>query len=257
MNLSALPSGQLMALFQGSARILRDRGLLSHAADNLYCRNTGNFQDEEFERLYALCVASDTRGLLGSFENPHDKAFRWRLHILLTFSSRVAKQGLHMLDLGCGSGLIASAVLANSAADFRKRGGSYFMFDSFSGATPVQGETNGYSPLDGAYAQALSICDAYDDIAQLTKGYLPMSLHNLPVDILKNIGLVSLDLNSAKAEIETMSFLFPYLHKGCIVILDDFGFPDSLDQNTAFRLFAEKNLVNLVHLPTGQGLLLI
>lgn len=258
MDLSSLSTEQLYNVFIHSAKLLRNKGVLSQASDELYTRITGPFQVNDFEALFSKSIEADTRMCLGDFADTRDKCFRWRLHILLECASSALRGNSVFLDLGCGSGMIASPLLTKFSARMSRMNVAYHMYDSFAGAAKGdESTTTFYNPQDGAYEMANKIVSQYSDVATLHSGYLPQALIDIDIDLLKRVYFVSLDLNASKPEIDTMRYLLPYLPSGCIVILDDFGFPGSRSQYIAHMEFADNNDIPLLHLPTGQGLLII
>lgn len=258
INLDLLTPSQLLGLFQASARRLRDLGILSYASDGLYTQLSASFLTKEFEDVYTRCVLADTRSCLGDFQDSRDKAFRWRLHILLVAAQYALKQSAIFLDLGCGSGMIASALLHAHYKNMKLNNIQYHMFDSFSGAEDRdKSSTNSYSLDDGAFEMAISVAESHNDVVTLRRGYLPQALISLDPDSLRRVSFISLDLNAATPEINSLRYLVGYLPPGCVIILDDFGFPGSKEQNLRHSDFCESFGLPLFHLPTGQGLIII
>lgn len=258
LNISNLSQSQLYGLFKTLGTHLRNIGYLSYAADGLYSELSASFLDQNFEKIFGECISADTRSCLGNFEDSRDKAFRWRLHILLTAAQASLQSNSVFLDLGCGSGMIASAILKVYGAEMESKLISYHMFDSFQGSVfDDLSATNKYNRDDGAFEMANSIASRYNKIAHVHPGFLPGSLIQIDPDILKRIKFISLDLNAANPEIKSMQYLIRYLSPGCIIILDDFGFPGSKEQNQRHIQFCSSHGLPLFHLPTGQGLILV
>ena len=67
---------------------------------------------------------------------------------------------------------------------------------------------------------------------------------------------VSLDMNCVRPEIAAAEFFWPKLVSGGIMLLDDYGFSAHIDQKDAFDLFATRIGVQILSLPTGQGLMI-
>ncbi|MBF0585043.1 MAG: hypothetical protein HQL80_12535, partial [Magnetococcales bacterium] len=70
------------------------------------------------------------------------------------------------------------------------------------------------------------------------------------------IAYLAIDMNDADLEIMALSYCWPKLSAGAIVVLDDYGCPGHLEQKIAFDRFAQSNNVDIVSLPTGQGMLI-
>ena len=258
IDLDSIDSGQRLGLFRMLAKKLRDDGILSYACDGLYTELRASFLDDRFECIFQECISADTRSCLGDFQDIRDKAFRWRLHILLQAAQYAIKPGALFLDLGCGSGMIGSALLKLLSFDFLSNNISYHMFDSFEGPKPDDTTaTNFYDSADGAFEMASRVASRYSECVKLHRGYLPHALVELDVHQLEKVSFISLDLNSAKPEIGSLRYLIDHLLPGCVIVLDDFGFPGSIEQNVQHRQFCADRGLPLFHLPTGQGLILI
>lgn len=67
---------------------------------------------------------------------------------------------------------------------------------------------------------------------------------------------VHIDLNIAYPEAETTRRLWDRLTHGAIVIYDDYAFPAHKTQKQALDAVAREHGVEILSLPTGQGLLL-
>ena len=154
--------------------------------------------------------------------------------------------------------MIAAPLLSKYSSRMTDLNIHYLMFDSFSGAVVSDSSaTTSYSSTDGAFEMATQICSTYNNVASIHKGYLPNTLVSIDPSLFSNIYFISLDLNAALPEIKTLEFLIPFLPSGCIIVLDDFGFPGSLSQNEQHITFCKKYDLPLYHLPTGQGLIII
>ena len=252
-----LSISKLYAKYWAIAKMLRDLGVLSFAADELSTRNLATFQTAQFEATFQKCIDVDSRLLLGSFENPLDKAFRWRLHILLQTAKASLSKDSVFLDLGCGSGMIAAALLYEYSSIMYQMNISYYMFDSFVGAHPNDRSTHSYRRDDLAQETALDLSYKYANIVKIHVGYLPDTLSHLSLEDIKRCRFISLDLNSAAPEIKTLELILQYLPSGCIIILDDFCNPGSIEQNTLHSAFCQNKSLPLLHLPTGQGMIII
>jgi O-methyltransferase len=53
-----------------------------------------------------------------------------------------------------------------------------------------------------------------------------------------------------------LSFFWDKLVKGGVMILDDYGFPGHINQKKAFDQFAFERGVQILYLPTAQGIII-
>jgi O-methyltransferase len=72
----------------------------------------------------------------------------------------------------------------------------------------------------------------------------------------RRICYLSIDLNCVEPSIAAADHFWPLMTAGAAMILDDYGFAGFLDQKTAFDAWARRTGVEILTLPTGQGLVL-
>jgi hypothetical protein len=65
-----------------------------------------------------------------------------------------------------------------------------------------------------------------------------------------------MDMNVAEAEIAAAEFIWPKMVPGAFMLLDDYGWQSHVNQKHAFDGFAARHGVEILSLPTGQGLLM-
>ena len=63
-------------------------------------------------------------------------------------------------------------------------------------------------------------------------------------------------MNNTAPEIAAAEHFWDRLVPGGIIVLDDYGWRKQINQKIAFDRFAEARNVNVLSLPTGQGLLM-
>ena len=64
-------------------------------------------------------------------------------------------------------------------------------------------------------------------------------------------------MNNSYAEIEAIKFLFNKIVKGGIILLDDYAYGKSfILQKTSWDKFAKTKGIQILTLPTGQGLII-
>src|SRR5262249_5865434 len=88
---------------------------------------------------------------------------------------------------------------------------------------------------------------------QIVRGPVPETLLQVCPD---KICYLSLDMNCAEPEIAAAEYFWPRLGSGAVIVLDDYGYSDDyLRQKRAFDDFARAKGVQVLLLPTGQGLI--
>ncbi len=77
----------------------------------------------------------------------------------------------------------------------------------------------------------------------------------LPQCTTDKICYLSIDMNVAEPEIAAANFFWDKIVSGGVIILDDYGFPQHKAQKIAFDKFAKERGVNILCLPTAQGII--
>ena len=88
---------------------------------------------------------------------------------------------------------------------------------------------------------------------QIVQGLVPEILESLDIP---DLNFIHIDLNAALPEVAALTILFPRLTQGGIVLLDDYGFPETADSRIAHDNLALNLGYEILSLPTGQGLII-
>jgi hypothetical protein len=62
-------------------------------------------------------------------------------------------------------------------------------------------------------------------------------------------------MNVTKPEIDAMEYFWDKLVSGAVLIHDDYGFPQHINQKHAVDAFAKQKNVPVLSLPTGQAII--
>lgn len=215
------------------------------AEDGLATLHNSDFANElRFQRAYALGKQT------GSW---HDHDLRWRIHVLLWCASWAAQLPGSFVECGVYRGGFARAII--DYTDFGTLNKSYHLFDTFDGFDPAQ--------LNGAERQTIFSTYRYEEcyadvqrefaampFVQLIRGAVPQSLVNVGP-----VAFLSIDMNCVAPEIAAAKFYWPHLTAGAVIVLDDYGFALHHQQKQAFDELAKNWGVEILSLPTGQGLI--
>jgi O-methyltransferase len=87
----------------------------------------------------------------------------------------------------------------------------------------------------------------------LVKGSIPDTLNDVQIE---DICFLHIDMNCALPEVEALKFFWDKMVKGGMVILDDYGWLYHIEQKRAIDEFAKPKGINILTLPTGQGILI-
>lgn len=85
------------------------------------------------------------------------------------------------------------------------------------------------------------------------RGLVPDTLPTVPID---RVCYLSVDMNIVEPEVAALEYFWDKLVPGAAVILDDYGWANYQLQQEAHDRFAAARGVPVLHLPTGQGLII-
>jgi hypothetical protein len=134
-------------------------------------------------------------------------------------------------------------------------------FDSWEGLSapqaadiPTAPHTNGWKAGDLATPMEIAQVNLtrFSSI-RLYKGWIPERFHEVAN---RRFCLVHIDVDLYEPTLESLQFFYPRLVPGGVLIYDDYGATISPGSKLAFDKFiADKPERSVVHLPTGQGLI--
>ena len=214
--------------------------------------NTGFLNDGAFQKSWDVAKAGNSKLWPNGVPD-----VRWRAHVALWAATRGLDLKGDFVECGVYGGLLSLTICEHLG--FKKDGPRFWLFDTFHGLPLAQ------LPADeiesATKANRLYKTDVYEIAKQnfapypnvkLIKGALPGSLSQAPE--LKKISYLSMDLNSASAEQETIDALWDSIVLGATIVLDDYGFKGHTQQYEMWNRFARSKNRTVMTIPTGQGL---
>ena len=158
------------------------------------------------------------------------------------------------MECGVNKGGLSRAVM--HYIDFRSlQGRRFFLLDTFRGFPEEYVPFAAQSQLDSyreCYQQVRERFKEFADV-RIVRGKVPETLPQVDTD---RVCYLSLDMNCAEPEIAAAEYFWPKLVSGAVIVLDDYGYSDEyLRQKRAFDKFAQLKSVQVLLLPTGQGLI--
>jgi O-methyltransferase len=225
---------------------------ITYAQDQLYTFNNADFmKDPKFLKSYNLGKKTETGNLL------KDNDIHWRIHVLCWAASYAKHLPGDFVDCGVNTGIFARAVA--NYIDFQKLSKKYYLLDTFSGMDPkfsskdemARSRILGYGQNKNLYHKVKKMFSKYN--VRIIKGSVPKSLSQVKT---KSVCFLSIDMNSVKPEVSALNYFWPKMVKGGIIILDDYGYPGCLNQKRAHDAFAKSKNVEILSLPTCQGLII-
>jgi hypothetical protein len=99
------------------------------------------------------------------------------------------------------------------------------------------------------------VCDSFREFpnVKVVRGSIPETLALVEAD---NIAYLHIDMNCEIPEMAAIKYFWPKMVAGAAVVLDDYGFPGHGYQKEAFDRWAKDEGIEILPLPTGQGLII-
>lgn len=197
----------------------------------------------------------------GANKNNIDNAL-WR-HWIVSYAVRHAIEftecdKFNFVECGVGDGLTAFFALREISGNVKTKDKSnMYLYDSWSSMRKkglLEDELDyvgRYSELDIDRTKKNLI--EFKDVVVYHQGYIPESF-NSNLNSPDFIVYLSIDLNSARATIDTLNFFFPRLLKGGTILFDDYGQIGYADTRKSIdKFFLDKPGI-LLKLPTSQAI---
>jgi len=225
-------------------------GPITYDMDGLTTSNNADFVNEpRFKKAYQAAV--DTKPWDGF-------TLQWRVYIICWFANHVKNLEGDFVECGVNTGAYSRAII--DYIDFKSLDKKFYLFDTFEGlADELVTEEEKKAGIGlymgnhykNVYQQVLSTFSAFN--VDVIKGVVPASLKEYTGN---NICFLSIDMNVVLPEIEAAEFFWDKLVTGGVIVLDDYGFPQHINQKIAFDEFAKKYNQQILSLPTGQGIII-
>ena len=222
-------------------------GPLTYNQDGLASKHNCDFiRDDRFSKAYA--AGKDT-GSWGTSE------VHWRAYVACWAAQRgMALEG-DFVECGVNKGGLASTVLHYTGLDKTTR--KFYLLDTYNGL--VERYLTEEEKRRDVYAQGYEECyeavkrtfSGYQNVV-IVKGAVPETLHEVTAS---KIAFLSIDMNCVEPEIAAAEHFWERLSSGAVIVLDDYGWSGHILQKEAFDRFAEERGVQVLSLPTGQGLI--
>lgn len=227
---------------------------LTFSEDLLYTYHNADFlKDPLFIESYAAGKATDKYGIL--LKN-YD--IRWRIHVLCWAAFHANHLEGDFVDCGVNTGIFSRSII--HYIDFNSTGKKYYLLDTFNGLDPLYSTEKEMSKNDGyGYANQDQLYETVyqtfkDFNVEIIRGAVPETLNQVKSN---KICFLSIDMNCVIPEIEALNFFWDKIVSGGIIILDDYGYANSTnDQKEAHDKFAKSKGVMVLTLPTCQGLII-
>jgi O-methyltransferase len=207
--------------------------------------NCDFLKDPLFAQAYKLGKAT---GSWGDYDIP------WRVYVVCW----AAAKGRHLQGdyVECGvnkGGYSRAAMHYINFASLRDK--KFYLVDTYNGIPNEFLEEENRAILESLYSEC------YEETrrtfapfknAVLVRGCVPYILSEVKA---AKVCYLSIDMNSAVPSIAAAEFFWDKMSSGAVMVLDDYGFSMFVRQKHAFDEFGRAKNVDVLSLPTGQGLI--
>ncbi len=244
----------LYHIVTGRYKILRD---VTYNDDGLISHHIVDFlKDRRFIQSYN--AAKKTGGLEGHIGDIHFRAY------IVSFCF---KHGLSLgkgdfVECGSGKGFMAT-VMANSSDKFKNMDRSLYLIDTFEGIPIFQARSKDEEEMMRQLNITHFNTDYHSGVVNqfkdftnvhVIKGIIPGILSSLKIN---NVAFLHIDLNNSTAEMDAINYFFDKVILGGLILLDDYAYSELFRaQKEAWDKFAKSKKIEILSLPTGQGLII-
>lgn len=223
----------------------------SFAGDSLVSWHNAEFlSDPAFIR--AVDVGNERR----SWESTFD--VRWRYHVILWAARHASQLEGDFVECGVNRGGFSRAIV--DYLDFGSLPKTFYLMDTFNGLveayiTPEERARGVSRETFAKYSESFDdVQEAFRPFAnvELVRGPIPDTLVQVQPE---KVSFLSIDMNVVIPEIAAAEHFWGRLVSGAVMVLDDYGHEPHVAQKRAFDAFAAERGVQVLFLPTGQGLI--
>ncbi|HRD75608.1 MAG TPA: TylF/MycF/NovP-related O-methyltransferase [Hyphomicrobiaceae bacterium] len=187
-----------------------------------------------------------------------DIGIRYRIHTCTWAARHASKLPGAFVECGVNTGIFSLAVMDYIGFDHLDK--KFYLFDTYSGIPEEQFNDQeraaGKQRINQQYFDVYEIAKrnfAPYKNAVLVRGRIPDTLAE--VDITE-VAYLSIDMNIQLPEMAALRHFWPKLTHGGVVVLDDYAWRQHAYRKGVFDDFARECGVEIMTLPSGQGLIL-
>jgi O-methyltransferase len=216
----------------------------TYAEDGLIAARIIDFLcTEKFTAAYEM---GKSTGSWGSME------LRWRVFVACWAAQHAKSLPGDFVECGVSRGGLARAVV--EYVDFGHLDKTFYLLDSYCGIPEEMKSTSAHLPFGYSECfEAVRQTFAQFSNVRVIRGIVPKTLADVDSN---RIAYLSIDMNCVEPEIAAAEFFWDKISAGGLILLDDYCYSEHYKlQNKAFDEFAARRNVQVLALPTGQGLI--
>jgi len=180
----------------------------------------------------------------------------WRVYICCWAASKALDLDGDFVECGVNKGGFSLAVMQYISFE-KEMDRKFWLLDTFCGLSDkyVSNQERELGVMNSGYSEC------YDQVVmaflryknvRIIRGTVPDTLDQVKAE---KVCYLSIDMNCVMPEIAAAEFFWDKLVSGAVMVLDDYGWKKHISQKHAFDEFAKTKGVQVLCLPTGQGLI--
>jgi O-methyltransferase len=216
----------------------------NYAEDGLIARRLASFLfTKKFNAAYD---AGKSTGSWGTMD------LRWRVFVACWAAGHARLIPGDFVECGVNRGAMSRAVM--EYIDFGKIDKKFYLLDTYCGIPTDMMHSSANLPFEYSECfEAVKQTFAQFSNVRVIRGIVPNTLSDVDSE---RIAYLSIDMNCAEPEIAAAEFFWDKISAGGVIVLDDYCYSEHYDvQNKAFDEFARGRNIEVLALPTGQGLI--
>lgn len=223
-------------------------GGLVYCQDSLATRTVPRFLfQERFKEAYQA----------GRDVHAYPTEIQWRRHVGYWATGQCLHLEGDFVECGVHKGNFAKGMMTYT--NFAESGKTLWLMDTFCGIDAEhlsEGEKGmGIGTEHDRFEEDIydEVCRTFQDYdcVRIIRGSIPGTLAELTCE---KVAFTHIDMNNTVPEIAAAEYLWERMVPGAMGLLDDYAFPLHREQRLAFDAFAEQRGIEVLVLPTGQGL---
>jgi hypothetical protein len=196
----------------------------------------------------------------GAAAEGFDPKYYWRTHVALWCARVAAHLSGDFVECGVCRGMLSSSIMTYLGWNQLDR--RFFLFDTFTGLDEQIVTEEEVASGNFGYFREMYKEDIYESVVRnfaefknvrIVRGSVPATLSTVDIE---SVAYLSIDMNNVTPEIAAINYFWDRLLPGAPVLLDDYGFVRYEAQKRAFDAWAAEHDVEILALPTGQGLII-
>jgi hypothetical protein len=222
--------------------------MLTYNQDGLITIHNSDFMnDSRFAEAYK---SGKQTGSWGSGD------IHWRAYVACWAANKGKDLEGDFVECGVNRGGLAMTIM--QYINFKTLPKKFYLLDTYCGLSEkfISEEekhlgisAGGY---DECYEQVKITFRDYPNV-EIIKGTVP---DTLPQVKSQKVAYLSIDMNCMEPEIAAAEYFWDKMVRGAVMLLDDYGWRGHIMQKKAFDNFAASHNVQVLSLPTGQGIIL-